>query len=121
MGVVVRAHLVVAHANGGVGDALGLERHEGDLRGVVRVLKTAPQLLVRDVHVARDLVEEFFLRDLALIVLLELQQEPILPCQRAGQEALVLGGIELSLCLKVGRLRELWRRAVACRLENLVV
>ena len=121
VGVVVGAHLVVAHPNGGVGDALRLKGHEGDLRCVVRVLESAPHLLARDVHVARDLVEELFLRDLRPVILLELEEETLLLCQRAGQEALVLCWIELTLGLQVGRLHELRGRAVACRLENFVV
>src|SRR6266699_6283418 len=87
----------------------------------MRVLKAAPQLLVRDVHVAGDLVEELLLGDLGPIVLLELKEEPVLFRERAGQEALVFGGVELSVGLEVGSLHQLWGRVIASRLENFVV
>ena len=52
---------------------------------------------------------------------LQLEEQARLSGRRARQESLVFRRIELSVCLELGRLHELWGRAEPCRLKNFVV
>src|SRR5436309_1283580 len=99
--VVVAADLVIAHLHRGIGYPLRLESDERNFSTVVTVLPPSPELRVGDIDVARDLIEELLFGDLCPIVLLELQENPLLLRQWALQKALILCGIELAIGLEI--------------------
>ena len=65
------------------------------------ILEAAPQLLVGHVDIGGDLVEELFFGNFGAVVLLELEEQALLPGHRAVEKPLVLGGVELPIGLQI--------------------
>ena len=102
--------LGVRHRHSAVRDARGLPADPGHRGRVMRVLPRGPEMLVRNPDLTRELEEELLPWDLLAIVVLEVDEDPLLAGRRGREQSTILLDVESPVRLEFRRPLELLRR-----------
>src|SRR5688500_11134681 len=87
----------------------------------MRVLIGAPELGVRDIDSAGQLLEQLLPRNLRAVVLLESGKQALLSCDRTREQPPILLGIEAPLGLELRRRAQPIEKSEARKLAQLVI